>query len=106
DAAEARERLRNQIRYELCSLIVDGVKEDEARIRIQKRHKNLLQSAQRLDKDDLLERYLASLAQAFDPHSGYMSPKTLAEFEIAIRLQLQGIGVALGNDDGKTMVKE
>jgi carboxyl-terminal processing protease len=106
DADEARERLRNQIRYELCSLIVDGVKLDEARTRIQKRHKNLLQAAQRLEKDDLLERYLASLAQAFDPHSGYMSPKTLAEFEIAMRLQLQGIGVALRSDDGKTMVKE
>lgn len=106
DAAEARERLRNQVRYELCSLIVDGVKEDEARLRIQKRYKNLLQSAQRLEKDDLLERYLASLAQAFDPHSGYMSPKTLAEFEIAMRLQLQGIGVALRSEDGKTIVKE
>jgi Ca2+-binding RTX toxin-like protein len=35
-----------------------------------------------------------------------MSPKTLAEFEIAMRLQLQGIGVALKSDEGKTMVRE
>src|SRR5262249_8320068 len=61
NADEARGRLQNQIRYELCSLIVDGVKEDEARVRIGKRHKNLLQAAQGLDKDDLLERYLTSL---------------------------------------------
>lgn len=106
DADEAKERLANLIKYELCTLIVDGVKEDEARTRIQKRYKNLLQITQRLEKDDLLERYLAALAHAFDPHSGYMSPKTLAEFEIAMRLQLQGIGVALNSDDGKTMVKE
>ena len=103
---EAKERWRDWIKFEVCSLIVDGVKEDEARTRIQKRYKSLLQTAQRLDKDDLLERYLAALANAFDPHSGYMSSKSLEDFEIAMRLQLQGIGAALGSDDGKTMVKE
>lgn len=104
--AEAKERLRDWIKYELCSLIVDGVKEEEARARIQKRYRSLLQNSQRLDKDDLLERYLASLANSFDPHSGYLSAKSLEEFEIAMRLQLQGIGAALNSDDGKTIVKE
>ena len=103
---EAKGRWRDWIKYELCSLIVDSVKDDDPRARIQKRYNALLQITQRLDRDDLLERYLASLANAFDPHSGYMSPKSLEEFEIAMRLQLQGIGAALNSDDGKTMLKE
>ena len=106
NAKESKDRLRNLIKYELCSLTVDGVKPDEAKSRILKRYKSRFQTVDRMEKDDLLETYLASLANAFDPHSGYMSPKTLEEFEIAMRLQLQGIGAALGSDDGKTMVKE
>lgn len=106
DATEAKDRLRDYIKYELCTLIVDGVKEDEARTRIQKRYKTLLQSTRGLDKDDLLERYLASLANSFDPHTGYMSAKSLEEFEIAMRLQLQGIGAALASDEGKTIIRE
>ncbi|MCS7044735.1 MAG: carboxy terminal-processing peptidase [Gemmataceae bacterium] len=103
---EARQRWKDWITYELCSMKVDGVKENEARTRIQKRYKSLWQTTQSLDKDDLLERYLAAFANAFDPHSGYLSPKSLEEFDIAMRLQLQGIGALLGSEDGKTMVKE
>jgi carboxyl-terminal processing protease len=103
---EAKARWRDWIKYELCNLILDGVKEDEARSRIQKRYRNLLRITSQLDKDDLLEQYLVALTNAFDPHSSYMSPKSLEEFDIAMRLQLQGIGAALVNDDGKTIVKE
>ena len=105
-SAEAKARWRNWIQYELCGLIVDGVKEDAARTRIQNRYKNLLRFTQQLDKDELLEHYLLALTNAFDPHSSYMSPKSLEDFEIAMRLQLQGIGAALANEDGKTVIKE
>jgi carboxyl-terminal processing protease len=103
---EAKAKWRSWIKYELCSLMVDGVKEDEARSRIQKRYRNLLRVTKQLDKDELLERYLVALTNAFDPHSSYMSPRTVEEFEIAMRLQLQGIGALLANEDGRTMVKE
>jgi carboxyl-terminal processing protease len=106
NADEAKELWRSWIKYELCSLIVDGVKEDEARSRIQKRYRNLVSITKQIDKDELLERYLIALTGSFDPHSSYMSPKTLEEFEIAMQLQLQGIGVLLASEDGKAMVKE
>jgi carboxyl-terminal processing protease len=35
-----------------------------------------------------------------------MSPRTMEEFDIAMRLQLQGIGALLAGEDGKTIVKE
>src|ERR1043166_2056569 len=105
-ADEAKARWRDWIQYELCSLIVDGVKEDVARTRIQKRYTSLLKFTEQLDKDDLLERYLLALTNAFDPHSSYMSPKSREEFEIAMRLKLQGIGASLANEDGKIMIKE
>ena len=57
------------------------------------------------DSDELLEVYLTALSTAFDPHTSYMSKHTLENFEIEMRLQLDGIGAALmAGDDGYTVV--
>jgi carboxyl-terminal processing protease len=105
-ADEAKARWRSWIKYELEGMIVDGVKEDEARSRIQKRYRSLVRITKQFDKDELLERYLTAMTGSFDPHSSYMSPRTMEEFDIAMRLQLQGIGALLASEDGKTIVKE
>jgi len=103
---EAKDRWRSWIKYELCGMIVDGVKEKEARERIKKRYRNLVRFTKQIDKDELLERYLVALTMSYDPHSTYMSPKSQEEFEIAMRLKLQGIGALLSGEDGKTVIKE
>jgi carboxyl-terminal processing protease len=103
---EAKARWRSWIKYELEGLIVDGVKENEARSRIQKRYRSMVRFTKQFDKDELLERYLTAMTGSFDPHSSYMSSRTMEEFDIAMRLQLQGIGALLAGEDGKTIVKE
>jgi carboxyl-terminal processing protease len=103
---EAKERWRSWIKYELCGMVVDGTKESEARDRIKKRYRNLVRFTKQIDKDELLERYLVALTTSFDPHSTYMSPKTQEEFDIAMKLKLQGIGALLSGEDGRTVIKE
>jgi carboxyl-terminal processing protease len=56
--------------------------------------------------DELLETYLSSLTSSFDPHTSYMSPGTLENFEIGMRLQLDGIGAQLKGEDGYTTIVE
>ena len=53
-----------------------------------------------------MEYYLTAITQSFDPHSDYMSPETLENFEIMMRLKLEGIGAALRADDGFTVVEK
>ena len=48
-----------------------------------------------IDNFDLLEIYLSDLTTSLDPHWTYMSPTTLDDFEIAMRLNLDGIGAVL-----------
>ncbi len=48
---------------------------------------------------------MTAVANSFDPHSTYMSPKTYDNFMIQMRLNLDGIGATLGWDDGYTVVK-
>lgn len=59
------------------------------------------------DNDDswVIERYLTSFAKAFDPHTDFMSPNNLEDFEINMKLSLQGIGAMLSNEDGAAKVE-
>jgi carboxyl-terminal processing protease len=50
--------------------------------------------------------YLSALTTAYDPHTTYMSPSTLENFEIMMRLNLDGIGASLQSVDGYTVVKK
>lgn len=52
------------------------------------------------DTNDVLELYLATLTRLYDPHSTYMSGKSLEDFTIQMSLSLQGIGATLTTDDG------
>ena len=56
------------------------------------------------NNDDLLEYFLTAIANAYDPHSSYMSPSTLANFMIYMGLRLEGIGATLTPVDGFTVV--
>jgi carboxyl-terminal processing protease len=56
--------------------------------------------------DDILEMFLTAVTNSYDPHSTYMSPATLEDFSISMRLNLDGIGASLGEKDGYTQVKQ
>ncbi|MCO8124069.1 carboxy terminal-processing peptidase [Stieleria sp. TO1_6] len=103
---EARERWRRQIKYALLDLRDDGTEGDEARDLLRRRYKRYARRFKTYDNDDLLEAYLTSVTSAFDPHSTYMSPSTLDDFNISMGLKLQGIGAALREKDGNTVVMQ
>jgi carboxyl-terminal processing protease len=103
---ESRERWRVRIKFELCSLLVDGKSIEEARDRIHKRYRNLKNRWHEIDNNELMEMYLSTLTSSYDPHSTYMSRDTLEDFEIHMRLSLEGIGALLQSEDGSTVVKE
>ena len=103
---ESKNRWRAQVKYEYESLLVDNVKEAEARDRLKKRYKNLQRYMAQVDKEELIERYLDALTTSYDPHSTYMSPRSADQFRIDISSSLEGVGALLGQDDGITSIKE
>ena len=52
----------------------------------------------------ILEIFMSSLAQLFDPHSAYMAPETKDNFDIDMSLSLQGIGATLTSIGPYTVV--
>ena len=52
------------------------------------------------DKDafDVLQLFLSSLTNIYDPHSDYMSPSSQSDFQVTMSLSLVGIGAVLQQD--------
>ena len=49
--------------------------------------------------------YLKSFAKGFDPHSGYLSQEDHEDFEINMKLSLEGIGASLSSKHGYTIIE-
>ncbi|MBQ9336437.1 MAG: carboxy terminal-processing peptidase [Lentisphaeria bacterium] len=57
-----------------------------------------------MDAMEVLELYLSTMAQVYDPHSQYLSPRTEEDFNINMKLSLVGIGALLSSEDGYTKI--
>ena len=102
---EAAERWRQRVKFDLMKETADKVPMDEAVKKLTKRYDSIRKSWQQTDNDELLERYLSAMTSAFDPHSSYMAPSTLDNFNIQMKLELDGIGASLRGVDGYTVVQ-
>ena len=58
------------------------------------------------DAEWVLERYLSAFAAAYDPHTAYMAPASVDDFNIDMNLTLCGIGATLTAEDGTAKVVE
>jgi carboxyl-terminal processing protease len=106
DEAAARDLWRKRIKYELLVLKLEGKEGQEAIDKLTRRYQSLAKRMHQTSSDELLEMYLTSITTAYDPHTTYMSASTLKDFEIQMRLQLDGIGAALQSEDGYTTVSK
>ncbi|HEY3391684.1 MAG TPA: carboxy terminal-processing peptidase [Lacipirellulaceae bacterium] len=102
---EAAEKWRQRVKFDLMKEVADDVSLDEAVKKLRKRYDSIGKSWQQTDNDELLERYLSAMTTGFDPHSSYMAPSTLDNFNITMRLELDGIGASLRSVDGYTVVQ-
>ena len=106
--AEARERWRKRIKFDLLRLRVDDeeMTEEKQKDKVRRRYVSFAKRMHQTDRDELLEMYLTAMTMSFDPHTSYMSPSSYKNFEIQMRLQLDGIGAELRSIDGYTVVNK
>jgi carboxyl-terminal processing protease len=104
--ADAKDKWRKRIKYELLSLKADKTEGQAARDKLSRRYHSLAKRSHQTDTEELLEMYLTSMTTSFDPHTDYMSPSTVENFDIIMKLKLEGIGAALQFVDGYTVVNK
>lgn len=130
--AEVMDRLRKKVKFDILYLEGDKREENKEKVkkendqkdqktasaaekksvndespieRLKRRYSSTPKRIHQTTNDDVLEMSLTAVANSFDPHSTYMSPKTFENFMIQMRLNLDGIGATLGWEDGYTIVK-
>jgi carboxyl-terminal processing protease len=72
---------------------------------IRKRYAQYLTMLNDSDADFVLQRFFSAFAQAYDPHSEYMTPSSTEDFDIGMKLSLVGIGALLASEDGAARIE-
>ena len=80
-------------------------KEDEAIVEtLTERYDSLERRINELNTEDVFQFFMNAFAQSIEPHTAYLSPRTSANFEISMKLSLEGIGALLGRENEYTTI--
>jgi len=80
-------------------------KDDEAIIKtLEERYDNLDRRINELKTEDVFQFFMNAFAQSIEPHTSYLSPRTSENFEISMKLSLEGIGALLGRESEYTTI--
>lgn len=97
---------RKRVKNDWLRLKLAG--KDDAAIRktLDKRYKGYIDRINQLDAQDAFQTFLNAYAETTDPHTDYFGPRAAKNFDIAMKLSLEGIGAVLQASDEYTMVRE
>jgi carboxyl-terminal processing protease len=106
DATQAQALWRQQVRFEYLQEKLTDKRPQQIVTTLSRRYAQQLRTMKQLKRDDVLEVYLNSLAQVYDPHSDYLGHQQMETFSMSMNLKLFGIGAVLRNEDGYTKIQE
>ncbi|MBK7981168.1 MAG: carboxy terminal-processing peptidase [Ignavibacteriae bacterium] len=101
---ELNEIWRKKLKNEALNLKLSGKEWDKTKETLIQRYKNYHKAILQFKSEDVLQLYLNSFADAIDPHSNYLAPRTSENFNIRMKLSLEGIGATLQTDNDYTKV--
>ncbi|MCP5357283.1 MAG: carboxy terminal-processing peptidase [Pseudomonadales bacterium] len=104
--AELDELWRLRVKNSALSLKLANLDMDTIKERLSKRYRNQLNQVLKTNNRDVFQSYLATVASTIDPHTSYFSPRDSENFNMSLRLSLQGIGAQLTTEDEYTKVVE
>lgn len=104
--AEARRLWRQRIEFDLLQEKLGSAKPQDWTKNVQKTYDRLLANYRELDSSDVLQNYLSTLADCYDPHSEYMAASTEENFDISLGISLVGAGLTLQSEDGYTKIMD
>ena len=104
DEEELNSLWRKRIKNDLINLYLSDENEEEALDTLRRRYKSIARRSQQIKDNEIFQIYVNAYANAIEPHTGYFSPRATEEFNISMRLSLQGIGAVLRSEDDQTEI--
>jgi len=93
-------RLKNDV----LNLKLSGKQADKIQELLVKRYSNQIKRIKQSESEDAYRIYMNALTLSYDPHTQYFSPRATENFNIRMKLSLEGIGAMLQLEDDYTKV--
>lgn len=103
--AELDDIWRKRVKNDYLNLKLAGQEREAVVDTLRKRYEHLIRRASQFNEDDVYQLFINAYATSVEPHTAYLSPRTSENFQISMRLSLEGIGAALQNENEFTVVK-
>ncbi|AMP02661.1 carboxy terminal-processing peptidase [Collimonas pratensis] len=104
--AESRDLWRKRVKNDWLRLKLAGKKDAAIRDTLSKRYENSLARAYKYKSDDVFQIFMNAYATSIEPHTDYLGTTAAADFDIAMKLSLVGIGAVLQERDEYTTIRE
>ena len=99
DTSELDDRWRKRLKNQALSLKMADKAPAEIPITLERRYQNQLNRLDQYNAQDVFQIYANTLAEQYDPHTNYFSPRRAENFDINMSLSFEGIGAILQIDD-------
>ncbi|MCB1775016.1 MAG: tail-specific protease, partial [Gammaproteobacteria bacterium] len=96
---------RKRVKNDILSLRLAGKAADEINETLSKRYAGIARRVAQMEPEDVFQAYINAFTLSVEPHTSYMSPRLSENFDIGMRLSLQGIGAVLRSDNEFTEVQ-
>jgi carboxyl-terminal processing protease len=106
DKAALDDLWRQRTMNDWLRLKLAGKPDDEIRKTLDKRYSNYIDRVKQLDGEDAFQTFMTAYANSTDPHTDYMGPRQAENFDITMKLSLEGIGAVLQARDDYTQIRE
>lgn len=106
DQAELDTLWRERTMNDWLRLKLAGKTDDDIRKTLDKRYAGYIDRVKQLDGEDAFQSFMNSYAESTDPHTDYLGPRAAENFDISMKLSLEGIGAVLQARDEYTAIRE
>ncbi|WP_338761158.1 carboxy terminal-processing peptidase [Massilia sp. METH4] len=104
--AEVKDLWRKRVKNDWLRLKLAGKDDKAIRETLDKRYENYLSRSRKLNGEDVFQIFMNAYAMSIEPHTNYLGPRASDNFDIQMRLSLEGIGAVLQTRDEYTVIRE
>jgi carboxyl-terminal processing protease len=101
---ELDELWRKRVKNDYLRLLLTDKESDAIVETLTERYDNLERRINELNTEDVFQFFMNAFAQSIEPHTAYLSARTSENFEISMKLSLEGIGALLGRENEYTLI--
>jgi carboxyl-terminal processing protease len=102
--AELDELWRQRVKNDYLRLLLTDKEPEAIAETLSERYDNLERRINELNTEDVFQFFMNAFAQSIEPHTAYLSARTSENFEISMKLSLEGIGALLGRENEYTLI--